>query len=118
MAKVKPHAGHFKKGEHHGVPWKPGQSGNPNGRPKKFQAVADAALAKIADGVDGREALFTVLFEKALAGDIRCIEIISAARLAGQFCRRNLRRAIRRATARSHRQVRETDRPQANRVTL
>ena len=72
----KPNAGHFKKGHKVGNRFKPGESGNPNGRPRKFQAVADAALAKIADGMDGREALFTVLFEKALAGDIRCIEII------------------------------------------
>lgn len=76
MADKRTALGHFKKGAQNGIPWKPGQSGNPDGRPRKFQAVADAALAKIAGGVDGREALFQVLFEKALSGDIRCLELI------------------------------------------
>jgi hypothetical protein len=51
-------------------PWKPGQSGNPNGRPKKV--VTDFILADLtANDSQAARALARVGLKKALEGDFR-----------------------------------------------
>jgi hypothetical protein len=75
--------------------FKPGQSGNPKGRPKRsknLRSVLDEALfKKIAVTEDGRlrtmsrmEALVTALVAKGLKGDIRATE--SLLKLASHYC--------------------------------
>ena len=57
-------------------PFKKGQSGNPNGRPKKpdlDKAIAEA-LSITQNGKTALEAVITVLLKKALKGDLRAIK--------------------------------------------
>ena len=52
-------------------PFKPGQSGNPGGRPKGIvqRAVRKQLLAEIASGVKNVDAVAAAQVEKAIAGD-------------------------------------------------
>lgn len=56
-------------------PWKPGQSGNPNGRPKKGTAIADCMREYLAGTIDTeggkitrQQALVKAIFAKAMKG--------------------------------------------------
>jgi hypothetical protein len=66
---------------HGGVlhPFEPGQSGNPNGRPKKLPALDDAIADVLGDQKADKTAL-TVILEvvraKAVKGDLKAIEML------------------------------------------
>ena len=53
--------------------WKPGQSGNPNGRPKKGLAITDIMREMLEERPEIRKALSAKLFELALKGDLAAI---------------------------------------------
>ena len=59
--------------------FKPGQSGNPNGRPKKLPEL-DKLLADVLgeekDGLTAAEAILKALRMKAAKGDIRAAEVL------------------------------------------
>jgi hypothetical protein len=62
-----------------GRPFKPGQSGNPSGRPKSrpFKEAIDAAIKKAGGGDDGKDFLEVIaraLLEKAASGDVPAIK--------------------------------------------
>jgi len=60
-------------------PFKKGQTGNPNGRPKKLPAL-DQLLADVLgeekDGISAAKAILMKLRQKATAGDVRAAEIM------------------------------------------
>lgn len=58
-------------------PFKPGQSGNPKGRPKKLPEI-DVLLAEVLGDEDGDEAkaILSALLKKAKAGDVRAAEVL------------------------------------------
>lgn len=59
--------------------FKPGQTGNPNGRPKKLPAL-DVLMEKVMgeekDGVTAMEAIVMKLRQQAAAGNIKASEIL------------------------------------------
>ena len=61
------------------TPFKPGQSGNPNGRPRKIPAL-DKLLADVLgeekDGVTEAQMILEALKAKAKKGDVRAAEVI------------------------------------------
>ena len=68
-----------------GTPFKPGQSGNPNGRPKSkpFKEAIQRALAEAGDDKTALQAVATALVGKAMLGDVPAIKEI-ADRLDGK----------------------------------
>ena len=59
--------------------WKKGQSGNPNGRPKKLPAL-DLIMANVMgqekDGITAAEAIIMKLREQAAKGDIKAAQLL------------------------------------------
>lgn len=53
--------------------WKPGQSGNPNGRPPKGLALTDVMRQMLEEKPEIKKALMSKLFEMALQGDLPAI---------------------------------------------
>lgn len=63
-----------------GKRWKKGQSGNPNGRPRKIPQL-DTLLAETlgkenAAGVPDAQKIITALFKRASKGDVRAAEVL------------------------------------------
>lgn len=61
------------------MPFEAGKSGNPNGRPKKGKAMADAirtALNKSADGKQNKRAIAEKLVEMARDGNIEAMKVV------------------------------------------
>lgn len=60
-------------------PFKPGQSGNPKGRPKKIPAI-DVLLAEVLgeekEGKSAAQAILIALRAKATKGDVRAAEVL------------------------------------------
>lgn len=54
-------------------PWKPGQSGNPNGRPPKGQALTDLMREMMEENPNIKKAIMAKLMEGAAKGDIAFI---------------------------------------------
>jgi hypothetical protein len=58
--------------------WKPGQSGNPNGRPRKGKCLSDALQKRLKkkreDGRTSNQAIVDRLVTAAEEGDLRAIE--------------------------------------------
>jgi hypothetical protein len=60
-------------------PFKKGQSGNPNGRPRKLPELDDLlanVLGEEKDGVTAAEAILKALRMKAAKGDVRAAEVL------------------------------------------
>ena len=59
--------------------FKPGESGNPNGRPKKLPAL-DVLMAEVMgeekDGKTAAQAILSALRAKAAKGDVRAAELL------------------------------------------
>ena len=59
--------------------WKPGQSGNPNGRPKKLPDL-DKLMAEVLgpnkEGRDGMQVIIEALLKKAAKGDVKAAELL------------------------------------------
>ena len=64
---------------HDGKKFQPGQTGNPNGRPKKLPDL-DKLLAEVLgpnkDGKDGMEIIVEALLKKAAKGDVKAAELL------------------------------------------
>ena len=68
--------------------WQPGQSGNPNGRPRRGQALTDVLREHMdasaeGDTVPRKQRLAEKLYELAMAGNVSAVEYI-ANRLDGK----------------------------------
>ena len=62
-----------------GKPFKKGQSGNPNGRPKKIPELRELLANVLGDEKDGKtaaEAILMALRNKAIKGDVRAAELL------------------------------------------
>lgn len=62
------------------VPWKPGQSGNPGGRPRR-KPISDAYTAILeaqdAKGVTGAQMIALAMFQQALKGNVQAVREIT-----------------------------------------
>jgi hypothetical protein len=59
--------------------FKKGETGNPNGRPKKLpqlDALLDSVLGEEKDGITAAEAILKALRMKASKGDVRAAEVL------------------------------------------
>ncbi len=59
--------------------WKKGESGNPNGRPKKLPELRELLANVLGDEKDGKtaaEAILMALRAKAAKGDVRAAELL------------------------------------------
>ena len=56
--------------------WKPGQSGNTNGRPTKGYSITDTVREMLASSPDAKEKLSKKVLEKALEGDLKAVELL------------------------------------------
>lgn len=56
--------------------FKPGQSGNPNGRPKKLPEIEDLLLEVLGENAEGAKAILHALLRRAKKGNVRAAEIL------------------------------------------
>ena len=60
-------------------PFKKGQTGNPNGRPKKLPPIKELiekTLGEEKNGITGVDAIFKVLLSKAVKGDLKASQML------------------------------------------
>lgn len=60
-------------------PFKKGESGNPNGRPKKLPPIKELiekTLGEEKNGLTGIDAIFKVLLSKAVKGDLKASQML------------------------------------------
>lgn len=60
-------------------PFKPGESGNPKGRPKKLPALDDLLADVLGDDGSGKseaKAILEALHKRAIKGDVRAAEVL------------------------------------------
>jgi len=82
--------GQFAKGNKLGNRWKPGESGNPNGRRNAYtDLIKDYSFTKVNDK-ERREIVIAKLFQLAERGDLRAIQFI-VERLEGKALERQER---------------------------
>lgn len=59
--------------------FKPGKTGNPNGRPKKLPAI-DTLMAEVLGSIDDKkseaQAIIEALAKRAIKGDVRAAEVL------------------------------------------
>jgi len=65
--------------------WKPGQSGNPNGRPPRGETLTDILRVKLREltvkgkngkRIEAKEAIMITLLNLAMSGDLRAIQYV------------------------------------------
>lgn len=56
--------------------WKPGESGNPNGRPKKGYSITETIRAMMDEKPEIKQALSTKVIEMALKGDLAAMKLV------------------------------------------
>lgn len=56
--------------------FKPGESGNPNGRPPKGYSITETIKAMMAEKPEIKQALSTKVIEMALKGDLAAIKLV------------------------------------------
>ena len=82
--------GQFARGNKLGNRWKPGESGNPNGRRNAYtDLIKDYSFTKVNDK-ERREIVVSKLFQLAERGDLRAIQFI-VERLEGKALERQER---------------------------
>lgn len=59
-----------------GKPWKPGETGNPNGRPKKGYSITEMMKEMLNNKPEIKESIGAVITAKALEGDIAALKMI------------------------------------------
>ena len=60
-------------------PFKKGETGNPNGRPKKLPPIKELiekTLGEEKNGISGVDAIFKVLLSKAVKGDLKASQML------------------------------------------
>jgi hypothetical protein len=60
-------------------PYKKGETGNPNGRPKKLPPIKELiekTLGEEKNGITGVDAIFKVLLSKAVKGDLKASQML------------------------------------------
>lgn len=58
--------------------WKPGESGNPNGRPSKGYSIAETMREMFASSPEKKQQLVNAMFEKAINGDTQAAKYLSS----------------------------------------
>lgn len=56
--------------------WKPGESGNPNGRPPKGYSITETMKAMLGEKPEIKDALGRKVLEMALKGDIAALKLV------------------------------------------
>jgi hypothetical protein len=65
-----------KQGENKGHRWQPGESGNPNGRPKKGYSISEMMKEMLGNKPDVKESIGSVIVAKAMEGDMQAIKLV------------------------------------------
>lgn len=65
-----------KQGKNTGHKWKPGECGNPKGRPKKGYSITEMMKQMMEEAPEKKRALGEAILAKALTGDIAAIKAI------------------------------------------